>query len=201
MINGITPEQYADAVATLCSNSVSIRALAKDRVIPITQMVCCSNLYNIIEDDDDSSCGEPMFCGLRFMRVWESGSFNGIDDPDLGVDIEDMMDVYTPVHDTVLHQVEDIWDKISEDTIIDDIRRYPALMFMTSVEYAEGIEWELVKAYYRSEIYSKYHINIPGILICSGKGRPDADVELSMRLTRTGSKHCFAVVDQYLKRM
>ncbi len=174
MINGITPEEYADAVATLCKSNVSIRVLTAKISTPVTQMVSCGIANDkpwLLSDFD--GVGEFELTFRRRYGYDPKRSKTRMPEFPLptrnqhfDIHVPDASCFYNAIHDEVLKKVSEIWSTVTDDNLAEMMYDNPVLMFMTTVNGCGVAEDPaVVRRIYVNMLERKYNLFVPDILV------------------------------------
>ena len=174
MINGITPEEYANAVATLCKSNVSIRVLTAKISTPVTQMVSCGVANDepwLLSDFDGAGEFELTF-RRRYGYEPERRKTVMPDFPPptrnqhFDVCVPDASCFYNAIYDEVLKKVSEIWSAVTDDNLAEMMYDNPVLMFMTTVN-GHGVAEDpgVVRRIYVDMLERKYNLFVPDILV------------------------------------
>ncbi len=149
MINGMTPEEYANAVANLCRQNFHISEIDDGKIVSITEHVQCRRLCTVSDTRHDS---------LEFSTFY--AKFNVP---------YDSHEIYESVYDEVLKQASHA-DCICDHHNYEErmLIEYPVLMFLTRILCKPHESPNDVTAAYISAVHDTLDTTIPKELIVVG---------------------------------
>ena len=167
-------EQYAKAVADLCYDILSVRALLSGECLPITEYVYCR-----LDLDADDYIGKIIFSDSAF-----SGSF------EVYIDEFDIATIAKNIKDAVLAAA-------NANPNDEDLKK-PVWHFITPITCDEGDDPFKIKDSYICRVAGKYGINIPKILV---RVSPDiATPKLKPSLVFSETYGCPRIPKKIMKR-